>query len=85
MSDKDIGRLTDSVFTGKKIQNNSNDNLYFKELNQNQNLNQSLFIYLLEVYATLFRSSNNGTATQATFNDSTISLCGIVINSLKAS
>jgi len=37
------------------------------------------------VYATLFRSSNKGTATQATFNDSTISLCGIVIVSLKAS
>jgi len=37
------------------------------------------------VYATLFRSSNNGTATQATFNDSTSSLCGIVIVSLKAS
>ena len=36
MSDKYIGRLTDSAFTGKKIQNNSNDNLYFKELNQNQ-------------------------------------------------
>ena len=36
MSDKYINRLTDSVFTGKKIQNNSNDNLYFKELNQNQ-------------------------------------------------
>ena len=31
MSDKYIGRLTDSVFTEKKIQNNSNDNLYFKE------------------------------------------------------
>ena len=36
MSDKDIARLTDSVFTGKQIQNNSNNNLYFKELNQNQ-------------------------------------------------
>ena len=36
MSDKDIVRLTDSVFTGKQIQNNSNNNLYFKELNQNQ-------------------------------------------------
>ena len=36
MSDKDITRLTDSVFTGKQIQNNSNNNLYFKELNQNQ-------------------------------------------------
>ena len=35
MSDKDIPRLTDSVFTGKQIQNNSN-NIYFKELNQNQ-------------------------------------------------
>ena len=33
MSDKDIARLTDSVFTGKQIQNNSNNNLYFKELN----------------------------------------------------
>ena len=37
------------------------------------------------MYATLFRSSNNGTATQATFNDSTSLLCGIVIVSLKAS
>ena len=36
MSDKDIARLTDSVFTGKQIQNNSSNNLYFKELNQNQ-------------------------------------------------
>ena len=36
MSDKDIARLTDSVFTGKQIQNKSNNNLYFKELNQNQ-------------------------------------------------
>ena len=36
MSDKDIARLTDSVITGKQIQNNSNKNLYFKELNQNQ-------------------------------------------------
>ena len=36
MSDKYNDRLTDSVLTGKKIQNNSNDNLYFKELNQNQ-------------------------------------------------
>ena len=36
MSDKDITRLTDSVFTGKQIQNNSKNNLYFKELNQNQ-------------------------------------------------
>ena len=36
MSDKDIARLTDSLFTGKQIQNNSNNNLYFKELNQNQ-------------------------------------------------
>ena len=36
MSDKDIARLTDSVFTGKQIQNNTNNNLYFKELNQNQ-------------------------------------------------
>ena len=36
MSDKDIVRLTDSVFTRKQIQNNFNNNLYFKELNQNQ-------------------------------------------------
>ena len=36
MSDKDIARLTDSVFTEKQIQINSNNNLYFKELNQNQ-------------------------------------------------
>ena len=36
MSDKDIARLTDSVFTGKQIQNNTNNNLYFKELNKNQ-------------------------------------------------
>ena len=45
----------------------------------------TFYLFILEVYATLFRSSNNGTATQATFNDSTISLCGIVIVSLKAS
>ena len=36
MSNKDNGRLTDSVFTEKKIQNHSYDNFYFKELNQNQ-------------------------------------------------
>ncbi len=36
MSYKYIGKLTDSVFTGKKIQTSSNENLYFKELNQNQ-------------------------------------------------
>ena len=36
MSDKDIVRITDSVFTGKQIQNNPINNLYFKELNQNQ-------------------------------------------------
>ena len=36
MSNKDSGRLSDSVFTEKQIQSNSNDNFYFKELNQNQ-------------------------------------------------
>ena len=36
MSNKDSSRLTDSIFTEKQIQNNSNDNFYFKELNQNQ-------------------------------------------------
>ena len=36
MSDKYIDRLTDSVFTGKRIQNILDNNLYFKELNQNQ-------------------------------------------------
>ena len=36
MSNKDSGKLTDSVFTEKQIQNYSDDNFYFKELNQNQ-------------------------------------------------
>ena len=36
MSNKDNGRLTDSVFTEKQIQNHSDHNPYFKELNQNQ-------------------------------------------------
>ncbi len=36
MSNNGINKITDSVFTEKQIQNISHNNLYFKELNQNQ-------------------------------------------------